>query len=130
MDLKIIPAAHVTSESGTGLVHIAPAHGFDDYNAFRSLGLLETNEMLCHVDGAGTFTEDVLDIVGEVVARDLVHQTVFGSGSEAIVKWLQDSGRLVKMERIKHRYPYDWRTNKPVIVRLVVRLADISDVDS
>jgi isoleucyl-tRNA synthetase len=120
MDLKIIPAAHVTSDSGTGLVQIAPAHGFDDYNAFRSLGLLESNDILCHVDGAGKFTEDIVAVVGDAVAKDLVHQPVFGIGSEGIVKLLQEIGRLVKLEKVQHRYPYDWRTNKPVIVRLAV----------
>ncbi|KAH7907567.1 tRNA synthetases class I-domain-containing protein [Hygrophoropsis aurantiaca] len=116
--LRIIPANHVTSESGTGLVHCAPAHGAEDYLAFRSLGLLQgtTTDMLCHVDGNGYFADSVASIVGHDVAKSLVGQDVLKGGSKAIVQLLGQAGSLVKMQKIKHRYPYDWKTNEPIIV--------------
>lgn len=117
MTLKIIPASHVTSDSGTGLVHCAPAHGAEDYTAFRSLGQISNLEnMICHVDADGNFTKDVASVVGQEAARLLVDQPVLGDGGKAIVEMLKKMERLVKVKRIKHRYPYDWRTDKPVIV--------------
>ncbi|KAJ7136038.1 tRNA synthetases class I-domain-containing protein [Mycena epipterygia] len=111
--LKIIPAPHVTAASGTGLVHCAPAHGAEDYNAFRELGLL--GEMVCHVGGAGEFTSDVTETVGEA-GKVLIGESVLDGGSRKIVEILKEVGALVKIQRIKHRYPYDWRTNQPIIM--------------
>ncbi|KAJ7096704.1 tRNA synthetases class I-domain-containing protein [Mycena belliarum] len=111
--LKIIAASHVTAASGTGLVHTAPAHGADDYSAFRALGL--SNEIVCHVGGAGEFTSAVVDTVGEA-GKILVGEGVLDSGSRKVVDLLKEVGALVKIQRIKHRYPYDWRTNQPIIM--------------
>lgn len=113
---RVIPATHVTSDSGTGLVHCAPAHGAEDYLAFRSQGLLSSG-MLCHVDGEGKFSQRVTDVVPpELGGEALVGLEVLKGGSKAIVKILEECGALLGVERIKHRYPYDWKTNEPVIV--------------
>lgn len=117
MSAKIIAASHVTSESGSGLVHCAPAHGADDYLAFRALGLLQgPTDIVCHVDGAGKFSPDVAHVVGEEAAQTLVGQEVLKGGSKAIVKLLESAGSLVTVQKIKHRYPYDWKTGEPIIV--------------
>ncbi|KAJ7484744.1 tRNA synthetases class I-domain-containing protein [Mycena latifolia] len=113
LTLKIIPAAHVTAASGTGLVHCAPAHGAEDYNAFRTLGL--SSEIICHVGGAGEFTSAVMDTVGEA-GKALVGEGVLDTGSRKVVQLLKEVDALVKIQRIKHRYPYDWRTNQPIIM--------------
>ncbi|KAK0496309.1 tRNA synthetases class I-domain-containing protein [Armillaria luteobubalina] len=114
---RIIRASHVTSESGTGLVHCAPAHGAEDYNTFRDQGLLSSAEsMLCHVGPEGEFKADVADIVGEAAAQTLVGKSVLEDGSRAVVALLKETNSLVKIERFKHKYPYDWRTDKPIIV--------------
>ncbi|KAG0707905.1 tRNA synthetases class I-domain-containing protein [Suillus ampliporus] len=114
---EIIAASHVTSESGSGLVHCAPAHGAEDYLAFRALGLLQgSTDIVCHVDDAGRFSPDVAHVVGEEAAQTLVGQEVLKGGSKAIVKLLESTGHLVKVQRIKHRYPYDWKTGEPIIV--------------
>ncbi|KAF9048105.1 isoleucyl-tRNA synthetase [Hymenopellis radicata] len=110
---QVIHAPHVTSESGTGLVHCAPAHGAEDYNAFRSLSL---DSMLCHVNHLGQFSDDVRAVVGETAAASLIGQPVLEGGSRAVVELLKVKGALVKIKRIKHKYPYDWRTNEPIIV--------------
>lgn len=115
-DLNVISATHVTSDSGTGLVHCAPAHGAEDYLAFRSQGLPNSG-MLCHVDGEGRFSERVTEVVSPELGGDaLVSLAVLKGGSKAIVEILKGCGALLAVERIKHRYPYDWKTNEPVIV--------------
>ncbi|KZT70474.1 isoleucyl-tRNA synthetase [Daedalea quercina L-15889] len=121
--LPIVPSSHVTSKTGTGLVHCAPAHGDEDYNVFRSLGLLSSSSsntslggLLCHVDITGCFSEGVAGVVGPKAAKDLVGQEVLTSGGKAIVGLLEKAGALRKLQRIRHSYPYDWRTDQPVIV--------------
>ncbi|KZP15924.1 isoleucyl-tRNA synthetase [Athelia psychrophila] len=114
--LPIIPASHVTSDSGTGLVHCAPAHGAEDYAAFRSSGLLASG-MVCHVDPIGAFSPEIADVMGAVAAEGLVGQAVLGEGNKAVVNLLRTMEEvLIGVERIKHRYPYDWKTGEPVIV--------------
>ncbi|KAJ7207110.1 tRNA synthetases class I-domain-containing protein [Mycena pura] len=115
LPLKIIPASYVGAESGTGLVHCAPAHGAEDYNTFRELGLLDKKDVICHVGDAGEFTSDVVETLGER-GKALIGKCVLDSGSREVVEILRDIGALVKIQRIKHRYPYDWRTSKPIIM--------------
>jgi isoleucyl-tRNA synthetase len=112
--LPIINAAHVTSQSGTGLVHCAPAHGAEDYEALRDLN--STTSLICHVDGKGQFVSDVADVVGPEFAKRLAGKEVLGDGNKEMVAILKEMGCLVKIQRIKHRYPYDWRTKEPIIV--------------
>ncbi|KAJ6631136.1 tRNA synthetases class I-domain-containing protein [Mycena sp. CBHHK59/15] len=128
---SICPAPHVTATSGTGLVHCAPAHGAEDYNAFRSLGLLESKEeILCHVGGAGEFTKDVTQCVGDS-GKALIGENVLDTGSRKVVEILKEVGALLKIQRIKHRYPYDWRTNKPIIMTSTSQwFANLDDIKS
>ncbi|RDB30371.1 Isoleucine--tRNA ligase [Hypsizygus marmoreus] len=127
--LKIIAAPHVTSESGTGLVHCAPAHGAEDYHAFLALDFVSTSQnMLCHVDAEGKFTAEVTNVVGDEAAG-LVGQEVLSGGSKAVVNLLKNVGGLVKVQRIKHRYPYDWKTDKPIIVTATSQwFADLANI--
>jgi isoleucyl-tRNA synthetase len=120
--LKIIPGAHVTSESGTGLVHCAPAHGGEDYQLFLALNLLSSsNPMICHVNGEGKFSPEVVNVVGDRAAAGLIGKGVLINGTKGIVELLEENGSLVKIERITHRYPYDWRTDEPIIVTWVLK---------
>ncbi|KAF9523263.1 tRNA synthetases class I-domain-containing protein [Crepidotus variabilis] len=119
--LKVITSSHVTSLSGTGLVHCAPAHGQEDYLAFKALDLISpsttaSNTVVCHVDSKGQFSEDVTSVIGEELAKELVGKEVLTDGNKAIVQLLNASGKIMKIQRIKHKYPYDWRTKKPIIV--------------
>lgn len=117
---EIIHAPHVTPDSGTGLVHLAPAHGSEDYNTFRIQGLLSTSNarstLLCHVDGKGHFTPEVAEVLGAEDATSLVGRDVLYSGSKNMLLLLKKWQRLVGTQKITHKYPYDWRTKKPVIV--------------
>ena len=138
--LPVIVSPHVTPDSGTGLVHCAPAHGAEDYSVMQALGLVSTsatsstastptpspspsNDLICHVNGLGQFTSNVAEVVGEEAASSLVAQDVLGDGSRAIVDLLKRVGALNKIQRFKHRYPYDWKTDKPVITLLVYTYA-------
>ncbi|KAI0646563.1 isoleucyl-tRNA synthetase [Trametes meyenii] len=133
--LPIIPSSHVTRDSGTGLVHCAPAHGAEDYAVMQTLGLISssssssstlesaastspptTADIVCHVNGLGQFTEDIADVVGKEAASRLVEKDVLDNGGREIVALLTEIGALNKVQRFKHRYPYDWKTDKPVIV--------------
>jgi isoleucyl-tRNA synthetase len=124
--LRVIPAAYVTATSGTGLVHTAPAHGAEDYAAFRALSLLSpAAPLICHVDDAGAFDAGVLEVVG-AEGRGLVGQAVLGDGGRAMAALLKRVGVLVKAQRIKHRYPYDWKTKQPIIMRCVSPCAAVA----
>ena len=114
-------------------MHCAPAHGAEDYTVLQSLGLLSTSstpsnptpssassrDIVCHVNGLGQFTADVVDVVGKEAANELVAKDILADGGRAIVALLTKIGALQKVQRFKHRYPYDWKTDKPVITLLV-----------
>ncbi|GAA6001181.1 hypothetical protein JCM10207_007447 [Rhodosporidiobolus poonsookiae] len=119
----IIPATYVTSTTGTGLVHTAPAHGVDDWEAFRAYQTRTLPagqplpDVLCAVDAEGRLN-DVLDrIVDRDVADRLRGKEVLKDGTDETIRVLEDRGRLLKEVEVTHKYPYDWRTKKPVIFR-------------
>jgi isoleucyl-tRNA synthetase len=112
----VFPSSHVTDQSGTGLVHSAPAHGHEDYIAFSKAGLLP-KELRCPVDDDGCFTAEVVDWAGSEDARALVSKSVLGDGVGAMVDLLRRQSALLAEETIEHRYPHDWKTKEPIIVR-------------
>jgi isoleucyl-tRNA synthetase len=100
----ILLGTHVTAESGTGLVHTAPGHGQDDYAIGKKYGL----DILAPVDDRGIFTAEAGQFAGLNVLKE---------GNAAVVDALAERGVLIKEEPYLHKYPYDWRTKKPTIVR-------------
>ncbi|MFM8605223.1 MAG: class I tRNA ligase family protein, partial [Cyanobium sp.] len=100
----VLGGEYITTESGTGLVHTAPGHGVDDFATGRKYGLA----VLCPVDEAGTLTAEAGPFAGLNVLKD---------ANPAIIAALQEAGALLAEQRYEHRYPYDWRTKKPVIFR-------------
>lgn len=106
--LPLLPAAHVTTDSGTGLVHTAPGHGVDDFHACRAHGI---DRVACPVDARGRFT-------AEVAPLGLEGLDVLREGTDACVELLRKRGVLRRHDpQYEHRYPYDWRTGQPVIFR-------------
>ncbi|RUP52396.1 hypothetical protein BC936DRAFT_144633 [Jimgerdemannia flammicorona] len=103
--LPFIAGAYVTAESGTGLVHTAPGHGMEDYEACRSLGI----KPFSPVDDTGHFTAEA--------GADLAGKFTFTDGNALVIDKLTERGRLVRERKYKHKYPYDWRTKKPVMLR-------------
>ena len=104
---KVILANFVTTETGTGAVHIAPGHGADDYVAGQQNGLA----VLSPVDDEGKFTD-------EVGLDELVGMHVFKS-NDRIIEILAESGHLLGQEVYKHSYPHCWRSKTPIIFRAV-----------
>jgi isoleucyl-tRNA synthetase len=100
----LIGGDYVTTESGTGLVHTAPGHGVEDYLVAQRYGL----SILSPVNDKGDFVEEAGRFEGLNVLKD---------ANPAIIESLTTAKTLLKQESYAHRYPYDWRTKKPVIFR-------------
>jgi isoleucyl-tRNA synthetase len=103
--LPFLPGEHVTAQSGSGLVHTAPGHGPEDYQ----IGLEHNLDIFCPVDEHGLYT-------GEV-GQEFKGLDVLSSGNKAVLDALQNGGFLVHSEDYVHRYPHDWRSKQPVIIR-------------
>ncbi|KAL1898557.1 isoleucine-tRNA ligase [Sporothrix stenoceras] len=113
----IIHADFVTAGSGSGLVHIAPGHGFDDYIVCMGLGL----PIPAPVDGQGRFTAEAYPDD----PKRLEGLPVQGAGGKEVVAILGDA--VIGVHKYKHKYPYDWRTKKPIIIRATAQW--FADVD-
>ncbi|SJL18208.1 uncharacterized protein ARMOST_21786 [Armillaria ostoyae] len=82
---------------------------------WHRFGLLGgAKSMLCHVGSEGEFKADVANVVGEAAVQSLVGNPVLEDGSRAVVALLKETNSLVKIERFKHKYPYDQRTDEPI----------------
>lgn len=119
---KVILAPFVTTDTGTGAVHIAPGHGADDYSAGMQHGM----EVLSPVDDDGRFT-------GEVGVPELVglHVMENNEANIAVLKILAANGSLLGKESYAHSYPHCWRSKTPIIFRAVeqffIRIDDLRD---
>jgi isoleucyl-tRNA synthetase len=103
-DSLVINDEYVTSDSGTGCVHIAPGHGLDDYRVGKKYGL----PPLCPVDSRGYMTEE---------AGEDLKGLFYEEANEKVLAILTEKGALLREEDIVHSYPHDWRTKKPTIFR-------------
>ena len=112
----VFHSKHVTAQSGTGLVHSAPAHGYEDYQAFGQAGILPAY-MRCPIDDSGCFTAELLKWTGDERSKTLVGKSVLGDGIGEMIDLLREDGSLLAEQTIEHRYPCDWKTKEPVIVR-------------
>lgn len=97
-------------------MHSAPAHGHEDYLAFAAAGLLP-DALRCPVDDDGRFTADVDDWAGVSSGQSLVGKAVLGDAVPAVIDLLKEQGVLLAEENLEHRYPHDWKSKEPVIVR-------------
>jgi isoleucyl-tRNA synthetase len=98
-DVKLMYGPHVTADAGTGLVHTAPGHGYEDFVVGNKYGL----PVMTPVDGTGTFT-----------SGEWQGQNVF-KANPAIIEYLQKEGALLHSEMYAHSYPHCWRCHNPVI---------------
>ncbi|WVN90528.1 uncharacterized protein L203_105764 [Cryptococcus depauperatus CBS 7841] len=125
---SIFSASHVTSQTGTGLVHSAPAHGHEDYVAFAKAGIMPKH-LRCPIDDDGRFTEEIVSFAEDDSVAFLVGQDVLGEGTDQMVELLRRKRLLLAEETIEHRYPYDWKSKKPIIIRATPQwFADIEQV--
>lgn len=98
---RIVLADYVTTEDGTGLVHIAPSFGAED----NEVGKREDFPLLMTVDGAGKFIPEVTPWAGLFVK----------DADPLIIKELVSRGRMLKHGKIKHTYPFCWRCGTPLL---------------
>jgi isoleucyl-tRNA synthetase len=99
----IVPAAYVTLDTGTGLVHTAPGHGEDDFRT----GKVEGIPIVSPLDDGGRYTSEVADLKG-------VH--VFDANPR-VTEALAKAGALLASGTGEHEYPHCWRCHEPVIFR-------------
>jgi len=100
----VIVGEFVNLSEGTGIVHIAPGHGEDDYEA----GIKESLDIYAPVDDHGRFSgTGIKEIEGEAVFK----------ANPKIIEMLKSRGALMLEEKITHSYPHCWRCKKPVIFR-------------
>ena len=102
---KIIPADYVSDADGTGIVHIAPAYGEEDFWAAKNIN--PKFPVLLNVDNYGNFDDTVRDWAGE---------NIFVANPK-IIQHLRENGHLVKKDQHKHSYPYGPRSKEKLIYR-------------
>lgn len=102
-EVPVVAGEHVTTEAGTGAVHIAPAHGLDDF----VIGLRYRLTMDNPVGGDGKFVEGTPFFSGEHVFK----------ANEHVIEVLKTKSALVHSEALLHSYPHCWRHKTPLIFR-------------
>jgi isoleucyl-tRNA synthetase len=111
---QVYAADFVTADAGTGIVHIAPGHGQDDYQLGQQHGL----PALAPVDDRGCLTAEFLPANAEEDVKALVGQYVFKANQE-IIKILSSRGALFAQQDYPHDYPHCWRSKTPIVYRAI-----------
>ena len=104
---KIYDADFVSTEEGTGIVHIAPAFGEDDLK----LGCLKNLPFVQHVDETGCFVDEVTEWAGEEVKP----KADISKTDRKIAEWLKQKNKLLFQEKVTHSYPFCWRCDTPLL---------------
>ena len=105
IQVPVILGEHVTLEAGTGCVHTAPGHGLEDYHVGKKYSLSE----ICPVDERGHF----VDSVPENLRGVFIYK-----GNKIILETLKKNQNLLGEKEVTHSYPYNPRSNSPLIYRL------------
>ena len=100
-DSILVHGDHVTTETGTGCVHTAPAHGVDDHNICKKFNI----ETIHALDGNGFFNAEYEGLAGLPAIK----------ADNIVIDILNDSGALINAEDFHHSYPYCWRHKTPLI---------------
>ncbi len=98
---------YVTTDTGTGIVHIAPGFGEDDNRAMEEAGLAQA--FACPVDDAGKFTSEVSDFQGLYVK----------DADKEIIRRLKEENKLYEQATIVHNYPFCYRSDTPLIYKAI-----------
>jgi isoleucyl-tRNA synthetase len=98
-------ADFVSTEDGTGIVHLAPAFGEDDFTVGKKLGL----PIVCPVDDEGKFTAEVPEYQGKLVFE----------ADPDIIRRIKAAGRLVHRSTLEHRYPHCYRCDSALIYKAI-----------
>ncbi|XP_065865633.1 isoleucine--tRNA ligase, cytoplasmic [Euphorbia lathyris] len=107
---RVVADNYVTDDSGTGIVHCAPAFGEDDYRVCIENQIIQKGEnLVVAVDDDGCFIERITDFRGRYVKE----------ADKDIIETVKAKGRLVKSGSCMHSYPFCWRSQTPLIYRAV-----------
>uniref|UniRef100_A0A6C0JV24 isoleucine--tRNA ligase n=1 Tax=viral metagenome TaxID=1070528 RepID=A0A6C0JV24_9ZZZZ len=107
---KIVADQYVTTDVGTGIVHLAPYFGEDDYRiCLRDEIVLKNDDPVCPIDDSGFFVSEIEQFDGLYVK----------DADKVITKHLKTIGRLYYQGTINHSYPYCWRSDTPLIYKAV-----------
>ena len=101
----VIGSDHVTTTDGTGVVHMAPDFGEDDFKACRALGI----ELVQSVNDEGRFTDNIIGLQGKNIKE----------ADSEIIAFIKQIGRLYRRDTLQHSYPYCWRSGTPLIYKAV-----------
>lgn len=107
---RICDADFVTTDEGTGIVHIAPGFGEDDQILAKSLKI----PTICPVDEGGKFSNEIYDIDNLSLKKRQVFET-----NDDIIKYLKNKNCWIKTDQYIHNYPHCWRTDTPLIYKAV-----------
>ena len=113
-----IPATFVTSDTGTGFVHIAPGHGLEDYGLGAQNGLPIYSPV--DDDGAFAHTNDLpvdQQMPAEMLGKSILEKHGKSDANEAVLHELRVRHALLHQENYHHSYPHCWRSKTPVIFR-------------
>jgi len=102
---RVLGAEFVTTEDGTGVVHMAPGFGEDDQNACNAAGI----PTICPMDEHGQYTAEMTPWAG---------RHVFDANPD-VIKTLKDAGVVVRHDSYNHSYPHCWRCAEPLVYRAV-----------
>jgi isoleucyl-tRNA synthetase len=108
----VVSAEYVTTESGTGCVHIAPGHGLDDYIT----GLENKLEVYCPLDDNGCYVDDG-QIPSNLVGVSVLEKASGCPANKEVLSILRESGKLLAQTDHAHQYPHCWRSKTPVVFR-------------
>ncbi|KAL4194516.1 hypothetical protein AMTRI_Chr05g59720 [Amborella trichopoda] len=107
---RVVSDNYVTDDSGTGIVHCAPAFGEDDYRVCINSSIIhKDDDLVVAVDGDGCFIDKITDFKGRYVK----------DADKDIVAAVKAKGRLVNSGSIEHSYPFCWRSDTPLLYRAV-----------
>ncbi len=107
---RVLLGDFVTTEDGTGVVHIAPAFGADDFRIGKKYGI----GILTLVDREGKFVDGLGEFSGRYI-KDYKNDPAFTDVNVDISVKLKKEGKAFKVEKYEHSYPHCWRTDKPVV---------------
>jgi isoleucyl-tRNA synthetase len=114
---RVLCDTFVTMEDGTGIVHMAPAFGEQDFFVCQKEGI----EIVCPVDHNGRFTKEIPEYT-DMLIKD---------ADKPIIQRLKSEGKLFWQGTIRHRYPFCWRSNTPLIYKAVktwfIKVEDIKE---
>lgn len=122
-NFRVVCADFVSTEDGTGIVHLAPSFGSDDFRTARIKNL----GSLTLVDRQGRFTPEVSDFAGEYVKEAYLNEAQkesarvaqgrdrYLSVDERIAIRLKQENKAFRIEKYEHSYPHCWRTDKPIL---------------